>query len=783
MLNDLKHTSNESNVDDDLRDNISSMIAGKLQSATNFHQSTLTAQYDKNLRQYLRLPMEGDEKIKGRSKFVSSDVQERVGWAVAQILSVMDGQKSVVYFEPKTTEPYDVQIAKQQNTVINHILRERNSHVSLLTPWVQNGALFGLGVMYVDFAANRKESLPKIIQNVTDEQLVEYVAKEDAGDIIIVEVGDEKRIEIDPQILASLAAQMGMPIDPSQIDLDSLPDAIKDQIMPVVRELKIRNVVKNPEFTFKALAVEDFIVSADASIDVQTGGIVADIQGHRSYVTKDDLLERGYDEAVIDTIPTANTQTDPLQWNRQMKVGGNDIKPIGNTIEVYEIFTKTKIDDKVARPYRVTVAGSIAGPVVLGWQEVTCIFPYAPFVPFPLANTLWGQGIADRVGNEQDLISKIQRAILDNLHMHVDPIKILNPEVTSVDDALSLFAGKVVRSEDPTGGISYNQPAFAGMSAMPVIDQMKNNMDYVTGVGGQMVSIDPADLQRVAAGANTQRVNAQQLLIEQVCRQFADSGYRYLVRIIIDLCIQNPELAQQYVQRLTNNAVPFAIDDWSSEMDVSTTISFGSMDRDYRLSVLNTTLQSQMQAMQSGIAGPHQIYKTLVEIAETAGLQGAESYYIDPATLPPAPPPPEPVDPNKSMAEAEVLKAQLEAQADEKKREFEAYKLRVEDDFRRDELAQKLVIEQAEIAAKYGAQIDIARLELEMNKQRQDVEWAIERERLDAERKKQIEEQRQMDEAEKAQMMTELDQQAQMEMQMQMQQVQQPPMPPNPMGM
>ncbi|AQS61713.1 hypothetical protein AGRHK599_LOCUS1292 [Rhizobium rhizogenes] len=773
--NNNNNKTTESNVDDDLRSNIATMIAGKLQSATNFHQSTLTAQYDRNLRQYLRLPMGGDDKIKGRSKFVSSDVQERVGWAVAQILSVMDGQKSVVYFEPKTTEPYDVQIAKQQNTVINHILRERNSHVSLLTPWVQNGALFGLGVMYVDFAASRKESLPKLISNVTDEQLVEYVANEEAGKIAIVEVGEEKRIEIDPQMIAGLAAQMGMPLDASQIDLDSLPDAIKDQIMPVVRDLKIRTISNNPEFTFKALAVEDFIVSADASIDVQTGGIVADIQGHRSYVTKDDLFERGYDEAIIGTIPTANSQTDSLQWNRQQKVGGNDIKPNGNTIEVYEIFTKTKIDDKVSRPYRITVAGSITGPVVLGWQEVTCISPYAPFVPFPLANTLWGQGIADRVGNEQDLISKIQRAILDNLHMHVDPVKIINPEVTSADDVLSIHAGKVIRSDDPTGGISYSQPQFAGMSALPIVEQMKSNMDYVTGVGGQMVSIDPADLQRVAAGANTQRVNAQQLLIEQVCRQFADSGYRYLVRIIIDLCIQNPELAQQYVQRLTNNAIPFAIDDWSSEMDVSTTISFGSMDRDYRLSVLNTTLQSQMQAMQSGIAGPQQIYKTLVEIAETAGLQGAESYYIDPATLPPAPPPPEPVDPNKSLAEAQVLKAQLEAQADEKEREFDAYKLRVEDDFRRDELAQKLVIEQAEIAAKYGAQIDIARLEVEQSRQRQDVEWAIERERLEAKRKKQIDEQRQMDEAAKAQMMAEL--------QAPIPQSPMPQTPPNPMGM
>ncbi len=721
--------------------------------------------------------MPGDDKIRGRSKFVSSDVQERVGWAVAQILRVLDGQKSVVYFEPKTATPYDQQIAKQQNVVINHILRERNSHVSLLTPWVQNACLYGLGVMYVDFSARRKESLPKLMKAVTDEQLVQMVADEKAGKIAIVEAGEEYRNEFDQQLIAGLAAQMGIPVDPSQIDLESLPDAIKDQFMPTVRDIKIRTISHNPEFKFKALPVEDFIVSSDADIDVQTGGIIADLQGHRTHLTKDQLLERGYDADLIEKLPYAGSKTDGVAVTRENITTGQNNQPTGSEVEVYEIFSEMKIDDDTTRPYRITIAGSTSAPVVLGWTEVTCTFPYSAFVPFPLANTLYGQGIADRVGNEQDLISKIQRAILDNLHMHVDPIKVINPEVTSVDDILAIHPGKVIRSEDPTGGISYNQPQFAGMSAMPVIEQMQNNMDYVTGVGGQMVSVDPADLQRVAAGANAQRANAQQILIEQVCRHMADTGYRYLVRIIIDLCVQHPDLAEQYIQRLSDQYVPFTIDDWSSEMDVTTTISFGSMDRDYRMSILQSTLQSQMQAMQSGIAGPQQIYKTLVEIAETAGLQGAEAYYIDPATLPPAPPPPPPIDPNKSLADAEILKAQLKAQADEKEREFEAYKLRVEDDFRRDELAQKLVIEQAEIAAKYGAQIDIARLEMEQARDRKDIEWAIERQRLENERQTQINEQKQMDMAQRDQMLAEL----------QMQQTQSPVapnMPPqSPMGM
>ncbi|XUY25848.1 portal protein [Agrobacterium sp. rho-8.1] len=762
-------------------DNLAANIAKQVQNSISFANDTLSSQYDRNLRQYMRMPMAGDEKKKGRSKFVSSDVQERVDWAVAQILKVLDGQRSVAFFKPLTADKYDADIAKQQNAVVQHVLQERNSHNSILTPWVKNSCLFGLGVLYVDFTAKREESRPMMAKGVTDEALVKMVEDEKSGKIIIIEVGDETRQEIDMNALAAIAGQLGMPIDPNTFDMDQIPDVIRDQLNPLVRDIKYRKVSTHPEFNFKVLPVEDFIVSANADICPLSGGIISDIQGHRSFVSKEDLIERGYDKADVDALPSAQEKTDLVAINRIQAVGvGSGSKPSSDDVVIFEIFTRTKIDDDKSRPYRVTIGGDLTNnPIILGYEEVSRLYPYAPLVPFPIPNTLWGQGIADRVSAEQDLISNINRAVLDDLHMHVDPVKVINPSSTNMDDALNIFPGKVIRSEDPTGGISYAQRAFSGMSALPIIDRMKDSQDFLTGVGGKMVSLDASDFADVTATASKQRSNSQQILIEQVIRQMADTGYRYLIKVIIDLLQQNPEMAQEYIQRLTDTFTP-AIDDWNPDMDVATTISFGAMDTDFRLGVLNQTLVAQQGAMQLGIAGPAQIYKTLVQIAEVSGLQGAESFYIDPATLPPAPPPPEPIDPNKALADAEVLKANLKAMADEKTREHDAYRLRVEDDFRRDELAQKLELERAKMEAENGAKLDLARLEYEMARDRQDVEWAMERERSAKDQEAQIEEQKKLDAQSRDQMLAELAQNNQQQMQPPVQPPmpqQQPPMP------
>jgi hypothetical protein len=61
------------------------------------------------------------------------------------------------------------------------------------------------------------------------------------------------------------------------------------------------------------------------------------------------------------------------------------------------------------------------------------------------------------------------------------------------------------------------------------------------------------------------------------------------------------------------------------------------------------------------------------------------------------------------------VKAQLKAQSDEADRQFQLAKLSAEMDLKRDEMAQEFALKNAEIQARYAAQVDVARLKAEQD--------------------------------------------------------------------
>ncbi|KAA3511605.1 portal protein [Agrobacterium rosae] len=616
---------------------IQNSIATKLKDAVNFSNSNIAAKNEQALKYYKRAYLPGDDKIKGRSKWVSPEVQQRVDWSVASMIRIFDSPENVCEFLP--FGPEDEAISRQQTQIVNWTLKTKNSHLAFLQPWLQNGYICGLGIVTAEFTTETIEGLPRTFKGVPDANLVAFDQQEEAGQIVI----------------------------------ESASKPYLNEAGISVRDLKIRNVRRNPVFNVLSVAPEDFIISRDAKIDPETGGIAAKLQGHRKIMSKSALLEMGYDADKVSQIAFASSKNDGIALERSKDLDG-DQGVSGDDVEVFVVYCKMKIDKK-ARHYRFTLAGGIEKPVLLDYEEVSKFYPYAPFVPFPQADSLFSMGIADKIGDDHILITRLNRAILDDLHAHVHPTKIVNPDSVNLDDLLNIHPGSIVRSTDPTGGISYSIPPFSGSDAMPVIANISNGLDYSTGVGPQMSSLNASDLQNTTATAVNSRNSASQLLVEMVSRYFADTGYAYLIRIVIDQLVQKPEEAQEFIARLTNNFVP--IDEFSPELDVTTSVSFGVMSRDQSTASLSNLLMQQMQAMQAGlpIVNAQTIYNTLAKLSETTGFKNSSLFFVDPSTLPPPPPPPPAIDPNQGLIDLETVKAQLKAQSDEADRQFEMQKL------------------------------------------------------------------------------------------------------------
>lgn len=75
-------------------------------------------------------------------------------------------------------------------------------------------------------------------------------------------------------------------------------------------------------------------------------------------------------------------------------------------------------------------------------------------------------------------------------------------------------------------------------------------------------------------------------------------------------------------------------------------------------------------------------------------------------------------DPNAAYLQAEAMKAQGKMQSDMMKLQLDAQKAAAEDDLKRDQMAQDLLVDAAKVAGQYGTAVDVARVKAEQDKVR-----------------------------------------------------------------
>jgi hypothetical protein len=75
-------------------------------------------------------------------------------------------------------------------------------------------------------------------------------------------------------------------------------------------------------------------------------------------------------------------------------------------------------------------------------------------------------------------------------------------------------------------------------------------------------------------------------------------------------------------------------------------------------------------------------------------------------------------DPNAAFLQAEQIKAQVRMQSDMAKLQLDAQKAASEDDLKRDQMAQDLLVNAAKIYGEYGTSVDVARVQAEQDKMR-----------------------------------------------------------------
>ena len=218
--------------------------------------------------------------------------------------------------------------------------------------------------------------------------------------------------------------------------------------------------------------------------------------------------------------------------------------------------------------------------------------------------------------------------------------------------------------------------------------------------------------------------------VEVMVRNLAD-GMRDLFGIMLRLMSKNVD--EEQMMRMNGSFIPVDPRVWDSSFDVSINVGLGTGREEEKNMALNQALQMQTMVYQNygpmnGLVSLTNIRNTLADQLAISGIRNADRYF--------APITPEiemqmlqqqqqaqaqqgqAADPNAAFLQAEQMKAQTKMQSDMAKLQLDGQKAAANDDLKRDQMAQDLLVSAAKIYGEYGTSVDVARIQAEQDKAR-----------------------------------------------------------------
>jgi len=275
----------------------------------------------------------------------------------------------------------------------------------------------------------------------------------------------------------------------------------------------------------------------------------------------------------------------------------------------------------------------------------------------------------------------------------------------------------------PGAVVPFNLP-YVGEQAfgmMAYLDEMRENR---TGISKAASGLSPDQLQSSTQQAVNQTIEAAQQRTELIARLFSENGMTRLYSGILKLITKYQD--ETRIVRLTNGFVPMNPESWDPKMDVTTNVQLGSGGQRERMQMLQGINQIQEKLLttlgpENPIVNVQNMYNSLQGIMEAGGLKdaGTGKFFTNPAEYQPPPPaPPEP-DMNQQLIEVQMTEIQANIQKKTLELELEREKMIRSDDRLRDKNEADVILKAAELQARYGAQVDVAQIKANADRDRE----------------------------------------------------------------
>jgi hypothetical protein len=648
-----------------------------------------------------------------RSKVVSRDVADTIGWMLPSLIRVFTASDRMAVAEPVGEE--DVQFARHATDAMNYVFWKENPGYNVIYSATWDALLVGNGIV-------------KCYYDDTPMYTTSFHSGLDENErAILLQEGEDGEA---PEVLAQSEKQ-GMVID-----------EMGQPVEATLYDLKIKRKKADGKFIIECVPPENFLIHGDAKTTEE-----AAFAAHWERKTRSDLIAMGYDKDDVFSIPEAGRNETPEEAARRLFSDSNEATDQSmEFVDYYECFIKIDVDDDgEAELVRACYGGGGnkggKSGSLLHWETWEDENPFDDIQCEPIPHRWSARSVYDESADVQEIKTVLARQGLNNLYATNNPQRFVTGKIDNTEELTNpTFGGVVFGSVGST--VTDLVVPFVANHVFEAMAQQDEVIQRRTGVSRQGMALDPETLQHQSATANQNAQDASYSQVEHIARNMAE-GWSKVFRKLLKLLIKH-----QGPRSLMMNGKPIDIDPrfWNADMDVTINVGLGTGSRDRDLMHLQGVLADQMLltdrfaaagAMEDAIDMLPKILRTMEKKAESAGLRNPEDYYPEYTQ--------EKTDKLKQLAaqpktdpKIELEKAKLEMQE-----AANNSKLELQGQIEQMKLQAKGIAEQAQAqreVMKERAQM-VADLNVEASKIR--AEFAKESQRLQFEREKLVEEARQ----------------------------------------
>jgi len=342
---------------------------------------------------------------------------------------------------------------------------------------------------------------------------------------------------------------------------------------------------------------------------------------------------------------------------------------------------------------------------------------FTTLTPLPQPHKLFGYGLHQLLKDIQLIKSAVLRAVLDSLRASIDPRMAAHENFVNFDDLLNQEVGGVVRTTgDPNAVLRELTVPFTGDAGIRVLDYLDTVKETRTGQTKGSQGLNADAMQSTTQAGIAAQLSAAQQRIEMIARIFAETGIKDLYMGLQDLLMRHQDVKRTV--RLRGKWVDVDPRTWDAPLDIVVNVGLGTGLPSERLEILKAIALNQEAILQK--IGPTEFvdytkYRaTLAKVVEMSGYPDASAFYgnLPPGWTPPAPP--SKPDPAELLAQAQMQEIQSKTAIEQGKLAQARMEMLLKTETERMRIESEMQVKILDIEAKYGTQIDEARIQQEI---------------------------------------------------------------------